>query len=434
MFRVELFVIIGIKYYQAVEMVSNEKEYFFDCHCHTMTLGQVNITSFLENLFKNADWEVLLGIAGGNAKSPEKRISAHIGNVFNLLTLMQNDLVDIFTTMEDDLKGVYGGEILADDQGLHLNDRTYRKLVLTPLLMDFKPLPGVKSSTYYPQPRKELRTVINEYSFAIKQYYRDRPGGLLYILPFLGINPAAYTLGELTSIVEESFGFYRAKWLKHSVRGSGVLTWMAGHISPEKMFAGIKLYPPMGFDPWPDDSEEKKKVEFLYSYAQEASIPITTHCNDGGFVTVDYKTAIRNTDPGQWERVLERYPELNLNFAHAGVSTGLQLPNLFGKKEKSWTDRIFDLMDLYENVYTDFSFNGITPKFYKTFSHRLSQLEDAGRTRYRERILFGTDFMINLMGIKCYRDYYRFYQDGELEPELKHLFASVNPLSFLNLR
>ena len=413
---------------------TSKTEYFFDCHCHTMTLGHVNITSFLENLLKNTDWEVLLGIVGSSAKSSDKRISAHIKNIFNLLTLMQNDLADIFNIMEDDLKGNFAGESLADDEGLHMNGRTYRKLVITPLLMDFKPLPGAESSTYYPQPRKELRTVINEYSFAIKQYYRERPQGLLYILPFLGINPAAYSMKELTSIVEDSFNFSTTKWLKHSVWSSSLITRMEGHISPKKMFAGIKLYPPMGFNPWPEDKEERKKVEFLYSYAQAASIPITTHCNDGGFITVDYKLANRNTNPAAWEKVLERYPDLHLNFAHTGVRTTLQLPILFGKKEKSWTEKIFDLMDQYEHVYTDFSYNGISPKFYQRFSQQLSELETAGRTRYRDRILFGTDFMINLLGIRSYQHYYSIYQEAALDTELKHLFASVNPLTFLNIR
>ena len=415
-------------------MKSKENEYFFDCHCHTMTLGHVNITSFLRNLLKNTDWEVLLGLMGSSAQSSEKRITAHIKNIMNLLTLMQNDLVDIFKTMEDDLRGCYGGEALADEKGLQLNDRIYRKLVLTPLLMDFKPMPGAKSSTYYPQPQKGLRTVINEYSYAINQYYKDRPHGLLNILPFLGINPAAYSLKELTSIIEDSFNLYTIKKLNKSVVGSELLTRIAGYISPENIFAGIKLYPPMGFNPWPEDREERKKVEFLYSYAQASSIPITTHCNDGGFVTVDYKQANRNTNPSTWEKVLEQYPNLRLNFAHAGVSITPQLSNLFGKKEKSWTDKIFDLMDRYEHVYTDFSYNGISPKFYKKFSQQLSELEKSGRTRYRDRILFGTDFMINLMGIRSYRDYYSVYQDAELNSELKHLFASVNPRTFLNLR
>ncbi len=131
------------------------------------------------------------------------------------------------------------------------------------------------------------------------------------------------------------------------------------------------------------------------SSAQAASIPITTHCHDGGFVTVEYKQANRNTNPESWKKVLEQYPDLHLNFAHAGVS--------------------------------------ITPKFYKKFSQQLSELEQSGRNTYRDGILFGTDFMINLMGIRSYRDYYSIYQDAELDRELKHRFASVNPRTFLNL-
>ena len=409
-------------------------EYFFDCHCHTMTLGHINISSFLENLVRNSDLEILMGIVGGNAGSTSKKPSSLLHNTFNLLTLMQNDLADIFFTMEDDLKGLFGGSALADDEGLHLNGREYQKLVLTPLIMDFMPLPGVKSMTYFPQPTKELRTVINDYSFAIKQYYRERPKGLLYILPFLGINPAVHGLKELERIIEDSFGFYKARWLKQSVRGSGLLTWLAGHISPEKMFAGIKLYPPMGFDPWPEDQVERMKVEMLYTYAQEASIPITTHCNDGGFITVEYDQANRNTSPATWETVLKRYPGLKLNFAHAGVSTTLQFPVLFGKKEKTWTEIIFDLMEKYENVYTDFSFNGISPKFYETFLKELEEMQSRDRLQFKERVLFGSDFMINLMAIRSYRDYYQFYEESPIPADLRHAFGSRNPLSFLNLR
>ena len=47
-------------------------EYFFDCHCHTMTLGHINISSFLENLVRNSDLEILMGIVGGNAGSTTK--------------------------------------------------------------------------------------------------------------------------------------------------------------------------------------------------------------------------------------------------------------------------------------------------------------------------------------------------------------------------
>ncbi|OQY36893.1 MAG: hypothetical protein B6229_09190, partial [Spirochaetaceae bacterium 4572_7] len=173
--------------------------------------------------------------------------------------------------------------------------------------------------------------------------------------------------------------------------------------------------------------------EFLYSYAEAASIPITTHCNDGGFITVDYKQANINTKPETWHEVLRRYPNLRINFAHAGVSTTPNITSIFKKKEKSWTDQIFDLMDSYDNVYTDFSYNGISPQFYDKFSKVLDGLEDSGRQKYRDRVLFGTDFMINLLGIKSYQDYFRYFNNSNWDIGLKHRFSSINPRRFLNL-
>ena len=64
---------------------------------------------------------------------------------------------------------------------------------------------------------------------------------------------------------------------------------------------------------------------------------------------------------------------------------------------------------------------------------QLSELEEAGRARYRDRIFFGTDFMINLMGNRSYREYFSIYQNVDLDAVLKHQFTSVNPHSFLNL-
>ena len=414
------------------KMNKQNNDYFFDCHCHTMTLGHVNITSFLQNLLQNRDWELLLGLVGTTAQSSEKKVTSHIKNIFNLLTLMQNDLLDIFKIMEDDLRGKFGGANFTKDNCFKMNKQVYKKLVITPLLMDFKSLPGATGNNYYHQPQKEIITIINEYAFAIKQYYKDRPDGLLYILPFLGINPTAYTMKELTSIIEDSFSSYTVKKMNKSILGSKMLTKIAGDISPKNIFAGIKLYPPMGFNPWPEDKLEREKVEFLYSYAQAASIPITTHCNDGGFITVNYKQATINTKPETWHEVLRRYPKLRINFAHAGVSITSNITSIFKNKERSWTDQIFDLIDSYENVYTDLSYNGISPKFYDKFSRTLDNLEKSGRQKYRDRVLFGTDFMINLLGIKSYQDYFSYFNNSDWDMNLKHRISSINPRRFLN--
>lgn len=72
-------------------------------------------------------------------------------------------------------------------------------------------------------------------------------------------------------------------------------------------FAGIKVYPPLGFDPWPeDDPEELAKVKLLYEYCSAKRIPVTSHCNSGGFVVTDKKLSKKITSPERWERVLNR--------------------------------------------------------------------------------------------------------------------------------
>ncbi len=65
------------------------------------------------------------------------------------------------------------------------------------------------------------------------------------------------------------------------------------------IFAGIKLYPPLGFEPWPNNSEELTKVELLYDTCIKQNIPVIPHCSTGGFlVESNYKAF---SDPSkQW--------------------------------------------------------------------------------------------------------------------------------------
>ena len=411
-----------------------EKRYFFDCHCHTMTLAQPNLTSFIENILHNAAPDLLRSLTSevnyNHKQGPLKGIS----NIMNLAALVQNDLDGIFSIMEDDLKGRFDGEPLADEKGLTIGGNRYDGLVITPLLMDFKALPGAPHTTYYPQPQKDIRTAINEYAYGIRKYYKSRPNGLLQIFPFLGINTAAYTYAEVEKLLDDSFSLYTGNLM--AIRSSKLYTKVAGRLAPSRLFGGIKLYPPMGFDPWPEDREERRKVCLLYEYAQQKRIPITAHCNEAGYITIDYKKARTFTSPERWVGVLREYPDLILNLAHMGYREESMhealLRKLNGKREPNWTDRIFDLMEEYAHVYTDFSFDGVNPSFY-TDLQRI--LEEQG-TRYRlieDKILFGTDFMINLSSIPSYKEYYRRFDESPLSGTQKNRFASVNPRRFLNM-
>ncbi|MDC7222791.1 MAG: amidohydrolase family protein [Spirochaetales bacterium] len=411
-----------------------EKQYFFDCHCHTMTLAQPNLTSFLENIFHNAAPDLLRNLASETNFNHHQGPRQGLSNIMNLAALVQNDLDGIFSIMEDDLKGRFGGDPLADEQGLNLGGHRYDGLIITPLLMDFKTLPDAPNSTYYPQPQKDLQTVINEYAYGIRKYYKKRPRGLLQIYPFLGINTAAYSYKKVEKLLLDSFSFYRGD-LSH-VRKSRFFTLVAGKLAPSRMFGGIKLYPPMGFDPWPEEKEERKKVRLLYEFAQLRKIPLTVHCNDGGYITIDYKKARLFTSPDRWIPVLENYPELIVNLAHMGYREET-VPEVLtrkwnGRKEPTWTEKIFDLIERYPHVYTDFSFNGIKASFYKTL-HKLLAEQGSRRRVIEDKILFGTDFMINLSSIPSYRDYYRRFDESPLNRIQKNRFGSINPRRFLHM-
>lgn len=194
-------------------------------------------------------------------------------------------------------------------------------------------------------------------------------------------------------------------------------------------FAGIKVYPPLGFDPWPEnDPVELAKVKLLYEYCSAKRIPITSHCNSGGFVVIDKKLSKRNTSPYRWERVLNNYPELILNLAH------------FGKENKKlklfpverWTRKIIKMIDRFDYLYVDFSFNGLDKNYYLDLRRYINNNPTELREKLKQRVLFGTDFMINLTGVESYNGYLRIFSESPyFNSEEKHRFCTVNAERFL---
>ncbi len=125
------------------------------------------------------------------------------------------------------------------------------------------------------------------------------------------------------------------------------------------VFAGIKLYPPLGFDPWPkDEPNEMKKVKYLYALCQDKQIPITAHCNDGGFA-LD-KQSREYSNPDRWRQVLGAFRLLKLNLAHLGN----QWKWLKVLPRHGWRDTVIELVCTFNNVYTDISCLAFDDDFY----------------------------------------------------------------------
>ncbi len=212
-------------------------------------------------------------------------------------------------------------------------------------------------------------------------------------------------------------------------------------------FSGVKVYPPLGFIPWPQEGTPAyDKTNFLYQFCEERSIPITTHCSDGGFVVnveelkADPAHSKDYMAPLTWKKILEKYPALKLNFGHFGVEMKAY--------EKGWGTWICDILDIiaderFKHVYADVSYVGVSDDNYKSMIEAIREhidkkyKSDADKKAFLERlskkVMFGTDFMVNLFDISSNLDYINIFShsnafEGILD---KDLMCRENPEGFL---
>jgi predicted TIM-barrel fold metal-dependent hydrolase len=331
----------------------------------------------------------------------------------------------------------------------------YNKIALCPLLMDF----GYKNLNnqdcfYNLPPAKPIVNQVVDLISAIRFYYNyeliphpDKQGRLkvipasipkgkklFEIYPFLGINTQNYDLQEIVDLFDKYFKGYendtspsaRQKRLFDKLGTVSVdIEDMIFRRKERKdegyysyLFAGIKLYPPMGFDPWPEENRsELDKVRFLYSECIRRKLPLTVHCSDGGFMTSP--DARKFTDPSQrWQRVLERpeFLDLKINFAHIGTQYD---------GNTGWREVIFTHISGNKNIYTDCSCQ--TP--YENDYEKIKKIMDPDT---ESNILFGSDFVINLIWSKSYNEYLNnFIQTAHLDERQKKLMSETNPERFL---
>ena len=362
-----------------------------------------------------------------------QKIQETTPEVLNVLSLMDNNIGDYFLFIEYYLKNTDGElnikNILPDF------DFENDTIVLTPLIMDFghnEEVDNFQGNTvgkfinrylldnnldnvFYNLPSQKpviLQTAdlfqginrYNKYNLSVdkktkKVSFTENKGEhkLFEIYPFMGINPNSYVGEEkkLEKHLNKYFSNYKDANspidLYNKIKDSSKK--FNGDIYDKQnefnfLFAGIKLYPSLNFDPAPaDGTEEKKLNDFFFSYCSEKQIPITTHCSDGGAKTIPEQTSWNYTSPKAWAKVLKEHNNLKINFAHFGEqgNGSEKEPKLWG----NWKEIITDLINKYPNVYTDISCRCMEVHFFKKFNTDLKKVK-------KERVLFGTDLPVNL--------------------------------------
>jgi predicted TIM-barrel fold metal-dependent hydrolase len=271
------------------------------------------------------------------------------------------------------------------------------------------------------------------------------------ILIFLGIDPRWQGSGtELRKIVEK---YFETK-LDINVTRS---------VNP---FAGLKLYPSMGFYAF----DEKLKETF--EWAADNGVPVISHCNYLGGIfnnetsyvegnlnpfdiytnqlysqnfpgsppptysakknwfkkllgTSDNDNNLNNCsyflEPASYRSLIEYFNNkpnpLKICLAHYGGAdhildqfNGKNASGLFGMLQQNWCGQIQQLMAYYKEVYTDISYAVSNDKIYDQV------FKDMNDPVFGQRILFGTDFFLTERELDENTDYIRFKAVAEKHP------------------
>jgi len=413
-----------------------------------------------------------------------------IKSALNMFSLFENDLARQFRYLELDymslnpaieiavgsfapdiapaeinnqLKEIWEGG--AVNKKFRINGEFYSKVVLTPLIMDFG-FKGFEKENfeaihYKLQPRKAVLDQTHDLFRGIWNYYNYSNFDLLNIYPFLGINPVLYKdEQEITKVLDKYFKQFssedtkagRTELLENkriAFAGSG-----SGSDDSFYYFAGIKLYPPLGFNPWPKDNDyknikginidkEQAKVEALYDYCIGRKIPVTVHCSDGGFKVIDRQEHNAFTSPGKWRRVLENKRGLTLNLAHAGFQSYNMKP---GNHWGGWLKIILEMIktggEAFQNLYLDISDLGGPDASYEKFCEAIGRFKKllpvSEQKKFTEtlnaKILFGTDFMVNLFHLGSYLEHLGIFSETKAFDNIKldkDKFCTTNAEMFL---
>lgn len=456
---------------------------FYDVHMHAMDLSHANLTAFAGRLLQDLDldldrwekigtfryflhyiWRHLLEKIShwftpkAKAAPKEKeKLPQKLKKIRNLLSFMESSIKYDFLILDFFLKNKEA--IISSNNEFKINGTAYNKIVLCPLIMDFgyKSIYG-QNYFYNIPPQKPVVDQIKDLFEAISTYYKNEltinksvspnkfdvnpcdfnPDNKLFeIYPFMGINTDNYELIDIEKMFAKYFFDFKGTDTPEE-RQQKLFNKMGqfkGDLSNEEdcrnIFVGIKLYPPLGFNPWPcncyqHDKEKdthtecanrQAKVELLYKMCIEKNIPIITHCGNGGFNAAQNADDI--TNPGtHWATVLKNYPGLKIDFAH------------FGAGVPEWRKTIVKhILNPGSKVYTDFSYGGLNDEYYRQLEVTINTSGNAGLLT--ERVLFGSDFMINLMSIESYNQYLKNFFNTNYLVSSKEKLCSENAERFL---
>ena len=411
------------------------KKYAFDSHLHFLPLKYVCISSYLTFFDQHKIEESYAVLFSPNYI--QKGLLQKKNTLLNLLSVLENDVTRIAMLLEDDLQGTFsdsaGTPPVLTDAGIAAPGGTYERLVLTPLIMDFE-VPEIIPGVYY---RQSVNHSVYDNAAdtveSIRVFKKQRPASKIIIRPYMGLNTRHRSPDEISALLDTCFSPKRgwSPFAEDAERSWKKLARIKPVRKfkdiPKNTFAGIKVYPPLGFDPWPVDPVERAKVEILYRFCEKHGVPITTHCDDQGFRLIPQEDSMRQTSPARWEKALEHFPGLYLNLAHFGKQ--YYKGRLF-KQSIIWQEKIVELLIRYPHVYSDISFTGAMPDIWIGIKKLLENMKPGEAEIVSSKLLFGTDWPMSLWFADSATASSRTFFDSDIGAVLQGKMLSENPARF----
>jgi predicted TIM-barrel fold metal-dependent hydrolase len=322
--------------------------------------------------------------------------------------------------LADDLSGKFG-ENVADEL-----------CVMTPAIVDFGPWP---LKCWY---RDKVRTP-NQQAVLIQKIALIRRKGRA-IHGFIGFDPWRYLQEEKNRTPNDSF-----KVLRRAIE--------------ERGFVGVKLYPPMGFQPdgnaklpnscFPDKlvtlckgrpgHELDRVLAKVYDYCDSKELAIMAHCSDSIGSRPGY--ALRSA-PELWRPVLDRFKKLRLNLGHfGGIWDFFLKPECRKSTNTKWPAQIGAMIEDYNNLFVDVGdFSGVldrwdsekcaTTEIFKKLTNLVGK-----HPQLRSRMMYGSDWML-LDREPQNEDYYQAMRkkfSALVGPANLNKFLGQNAAAFLGL-
>ncbi len=383
---------------------------FIDSHCHAFNLVDIPMYLTLADKVKTSTIGKLKAAAGALIYLPKLMVNKDL--LKNKLEVYKEFILfferSLISNVELMLEEIF--ENIKENHDME-NDT---EILITPLVMDFDILLEQEMPAQVgrePSVREQYRRLKEAIEEMDKKYSKMR------VCPFIG-----FDLRKLLKLDKDRLEGFKAFWKNENTLGeSNIKALKTGKL------LGIKLYPPIGFNPCPKKLHDKYK-EF-YEWCCKEDVPITAHCQTGSYAAGKEKRNLdKNTTPENWKRLLkiDDFKNLRINFAHFGGETGTDdMFEPFRIDEDSWTFILIGLLKKYPNTYADISAYDYAKKEHrknlvKIFEKDVNGYFDkkiGGPYKLVDKLLWGSDVPMVISG-KSYREGYK--EKGE--PKYKHYF------------